>query len=178
MDKVSVDSLFLVLKDVLIRFNLDLKDCRGQGYDGASNMAGRFRGLQALVAAEETRAIYVHCFAHSLNLVVQHSIQQDRKLRDIFSLIGSILNFIRDSPKRKAWLETFLKEGKELGSGFANIQPLCPTRWSVRGGALAGICSHYKAILAWLKEVDQTDSSARGLTFRGVLVNLRLRCWC
>ena len=29
-----------VLKDVILRMNLELNKCRGQCYDGASNMAG------------------------------------------------------------------------------------------------------------------------------------------
>lgn len=35
-----------VIKDVLLRCNLRTEDCRGQCYDGASNMSGRLMGLQ------------------------------------------------------------------------------------------------------------------------------------
>jgi len=40
----------------------------GQGYDGAANMAGRFKGTQTVVKEIYTKALYVHCAAHSLNL--------------------------------------------------------------------------------------------------------------
>lgn len=41
-----------------------------QGYDGASNMSGKYKGVQAIVREEYLKAIYVHCAAHTLNLAV------------------------------------------------------------------------------------------------------------
>jgi len=43
-------------------------DCNylyGQGYDGASNMAGHMQGVQAHVRAMYPKALYIHCAAHS-----------------------------------------------------------------------------------------------------------------
>jgi hypothetical protein len=59
----SIDSLFA-------RFKLSIKQVRGQGYDGASNMRGEFNGLKSLIMRENSSAYYVHCFAHQLQLVV------------------------------------------------------------------------------------------------------------
>ncbi|KAL4090644.1 hypothetical protein QTP88_025438 [Uroleucon formosanum] len=42
----------------------------GQGHDGASNMSGKFRGVQAIICEKYPQALYVHCAAHSLNLAV------------------------------------------------------------------------------------------------------------
>jgi len=57
--KSSIDALFAEV-------NLSLKQVRGQGYDGASNMRGEFNGLQSLIMRENSSAYYVHCFAHQL----------------------------------------------------------------------------------------------------------------
>jgi len=35
--------------DTLNQYNLDIKNCRGQSYDNASNMAGKYTGLQARI---------------------------------------------------------------------------------------------------------------------------------
>ena len=51
-----------VLKDL----GLDDANCRGQGYDGASNMSSAHVGLQAL-------AVHTHCIGHCLNLVIGSS---------------------------------------------------------------------------------------------------------
>lgn len=69
--KTTAETLYTILKDVLMRYSLNLDDCRSQCYDGASNISGHLSGLQSRVAAEDPRALYVHCSAHSLNLVVQ-----------------------------------------------------------------------------------------------------------
>jgi len=61
--KSSIDSL-------LAKFKLSLKQVRGQGYDGASNMRGEFNGLQSLIMRESRTTYYVHCFAHQLQLVI------------------------------------------------------------------------------------------------------------
>lgn len=42
----------------------------GQGYDGASNMAGKFNGVQVVIRATHSKALYVYCAAHSFNLAV------------------------------------------------------------------------------------------------------------
>ncbi|KAF3834434.1 hypothetical protein F7725_025638 [Dissostichus mawsoni] len=39
-------------------------------YDGASVMSGKHSGVQARIKEVEKQAFYVHCNAHSLNLVL------------------------------------------------------------------------------------------------------------
>ena len=50
--------------------------CRGQAYNGTSNMSGIRNGVQALVKREAKQALYVHCFAHSLNFCVELSLYE------------------------------------------------------------------------------------------------------
>ena len=52
VDTVASDRITTVLKDVLLRMNLNLSNCRGQCYDGASNMSGRC-GVAAQISAEK-----------------------------------------------------------------------------------------------------------------------------
>ena len=54
-------------------WGLDIKYLRGQGYDGASNMSGCFKGVAARILAIQPLAYYTHCSAHCLNLVVVSS---------------------------------------------------------------------------------------------------------
>ena len=44
VDSTTASSLVTVVKDALLRLGLDIKNLRGQCYDGASNMSGAFRG--------------------------------------------------------------------------------------------------------------------------------------
>ena len=49
---------------------LDISYLRGQGYDGAGNMAGIREGAAAHITAIYPKALYCHCAAHVLNLCV------------------------------------------------------------------------------------------------------------
>jgi hypothetical protein len=48
---------------VLSHHNLDVQNIRGQGYDNASNMRGKWNGLQVLLINDCPYAYYVHSLA-------------------------------------------------------------------------------------------------------------------
>lgn len=50
-----------VAKDVLLRLNLSLGGLRGQTYDGAANMSGKYAGVQAFLRQAQPLALFVHC---------------------------------------------------------------------------------------------------------------------
>ena len=50
--------------------SIDMHLCRGQGYDGAGNMAGKCSGAAARIKQQYPNAPYVHCGSHVLNLCV------------------------------------------------------------------------------------------------------------
>lgn len=55
----SADNYFDVLKKCLEKYGLDFSMCRGQAYDGASTMSGRFGGLQSKVKELYPLALYI-----------------------------------------------------------------------------------------------------------------------
>jgi hypothetical protein len=61
----------------------------GQSYDGASNMAGQFRGVQKIIRDKYPNALYVHCSAHSLNLAVS-STSNIKPIRNWLGIIGKL----------------------------------------------------------------------------------------
>ena len=58
------------IKFTLERLTVDLNDLRGQGYDRAGNMSGKYRGVAAIIQHGYPKALYVHCVSHVLNLCV------------------------------------------------------------------------------------------------------------
>ena len=64
------------IRDVLHRMNVLISDCRGQCYDGASNISGARKGVASLITKEESRALYTHCYGHALNLAVADTVKQ------------------------------------------------------------------------------------------------------
>lgn len=122
INSTSAESLLDVVKDVFIRLQLDFSKLRGQCYDGAANMSGRHNGLQARILKIEPRALFVHCNAHNLNLVVQDAITTVEWTRDNIGVAKDLIKFIRDSPKR-------LYEFKELGG--RSPKAYNPTRYNI-----------------------------------------------
>ncbi|XP_068203876.1 uncharacterized protein [Palaemon carinicauda] len=55
--------------DFLKEKNISVLDCRGQSYDNASNMSGKYQGTQQIIKNECSEAEYIPCMADSLNLV-------------------------------------------------------------------------------------------------------------
>ena len=83
---MKANTLYSIIKDILIRCSLPIAQCRGQAFDGASNMSGAQNGVQALVKKEANRALYVHCLAHSLNLCIQEVSKKCDFVRNVMDL--------------------------------------------------------------------------------------------
>ena len=65
----KAEEMFCGLMNFLEDHDIDIQNCRGQSYDNASAMSGRYNGLQAKVSAVNHHATSIPCAGHSLNLV-------------------------------------------------------------------------------------------------------------
>ena len=118
--------MFAILQEVLTRLNLSFADCIGQCFDGAASVSGEFTGVQKRMCDVEPRAVFVHCQAHSLNLVVQDTITSIASCRDIVNDFGDIINFVRESPERLSWFQSIQKQYDDDKRTTA-LRPLCLT---------------------------------------------------
>lgn len=162
----TANTLVMVIKDVLLRCGLSLSLCRGQGYDGASNMQGRRSGVVARILDESPSALPLHCFAHSLNLCLQDAGRQIILLRDALDIVREIGKLIKYSPKRSHLLCQKLAESETSG---ANIKTLCPTRWTARTAAIGAVLKDYAVLMDTMAEVNQTTHDEYGIKAGGIL---------
>ena len=56
-----------------------MQNCRGQAYDGASNVSGHKSGLQTLVRGHYPKALNSHCAGHNLSLVLNDAAKEVRQ---------------------------------------------------------------------------------------------------
>ena len=164
----KAETLFKVIKDLLIRCNLPLALCRGQAYDGAANMQGRRTGVATRIKSEQPAAIPVHCCAHSLNLCLQDAGRKLVCLRDALEICREIINLIRFSPTR---LHLFSSNLQASSSGVV-LKPLCPTRWTARTAAIDAILKDYALLMETLEEIHATTHDEYGLKAGGYLQSL------
>ncbi|XP_021303825.1 zinc finger MYM-type protein 1-like [Sorghum bicolor] len=172
--KSNIDSLFG-------KYGLSIKQIRGQGYDGASNMRGEFNGLRALILRENSSAYYIHCFAHQLQLVIVAVAKKNDDIGDFFDMVSLLINVARASCKRKDMIRESQQErvAKEIGGGQLSTgtelnqeQSLAragDTHWSSHYKTLKRISSLFtdvSEVLQYVEKEGPTDAKkrqARGL---------------
>ena len=66
---------------------------------GATTMSCHLRGVASRCKEEEPITLYVHCFAHSLNLCLQDASQSCTSVRDSLELVMEIIKLKKFSPK-------------------------------------------------------------------------------
>ena len=64
-----------------------LSNCRGQTYDGASNMMGKKSGISTPILAEQPKAVAIHCQGHSLSLSVKSMTKECDIFHDVINVI-------------------------------------------------------------------------------------------
>ena len=165
VDAIDANCLVAAIRDVLLRTCLKLSHCRGQFYDGASNMTGRRSGVVTQLQAEESRAVLTHCYGHSLNLAIGDTVKQLKVCRDALDVAFEISKLIRFSTKRNSALDSIRVENPTDNEGpNVGIRAFCPTRWTVRGEAIQSIIDNYSILnQLWDKTLEtKLDPDVKG----------------
>ena len=106
---MSIDAATLtsVIKDAMTRSNLPFAKLRGQCCNGCSTMSGLKTGVAKRISDEEPRAVFTHCYGHSLNLAASDTIKKSSMLRNALDTTHEITKLIKFSPRRNAILNQF-----------------------------------------------------------------------
>jgi len=105
----------------------------GQGYGGAANMSGKFKGVQTVIRNLYPRTIFVHCAAHSLNLAVSSACEV-QSVRNCMGIMGKMHNFFNSPKRNNVLLETITNSN--LNPSTKSLKRLCVTRWVERYTAI------------------------------------------
>ncbi|XP_060864369.1 52 kDa repressor of the inhibitor of the protein kinase-like [Metopolophium dirhodum] len=155
------DTIIQILKEK----NLDLALLRGQGYDGAANMSGAFKGVQSRIASLQPLAFYTHCANHRLNLVLSKA-STVPSIRNTVGIITNIYNFLRESALRTQLLSEKITELFPHQKAV-KAKKLCETRWVERHDGILHFLEILPAIIVTLDELslrNHTGSNAQSLS--------------
>ena len=138
---------------------------RAQGYDGAANMSGIHRGVQARIKETVPEASYVHCKAHNLNLAIVHACKEPL-IRNLMDTVQAIAFAFDYSAKRllnfKENLETTDDNVKEGMGKRQKLKTLCETRWASRSDSLFTFLTAFPVVVSSLDDLQQDgDAKAR-----------------
>ena len=135
---------------------------RAQGYDGAANMAGIHRGVQAIIRHRVPDAVFVHCKAHSLNLAIGHACREPF-VRNMLGTLQQIAFAFHYSAKRLLAFQECLSQDAAVRvemERHAKLRTLCETRWASRADSLYTFRTAFPVVVQSLAEGG--DAKARG----------------
>lgn len=108
-DETTGNAIRVLIINLVRDLGLTMDNCRGQSYDGAGNMAGRYVGASTLIQHQFPKAIYVHCMNHRFNLCVADTCSL-AMVQDMMGTVRKLSEFFRNSPKRQNHLVVKIKE--------------------------------------------------------------------
>lgn len=157
-----------LITNILLKLNIDINKCRGQGYDGASVMSGVYTGVQKRIKDKVPTASYVHCCAHNLNLVISDAAKSSQKVVSFFETVQAVFNFFSVSAPRWASLAFGDDESRKIKSKV--LKKVCPTRWESRHESINALKLRFIDILKSLTNISLTsvkkDEKASSLSLK------------
>ena len=145
------------LTDLLLRrlddLGLSLSNCRGQGYDNGANMRGCNKGVQARILQLESRAFFMPCGCHSLNLVLCDMAKSCVAAMTFFGIIQKIYVLFTASTQRWSIF-------KQHVTGLT-VKADCDTRWEAKVNSVKAVRYQIGEIYDALVEVADTTSDVK-----------------
>jgi len=128
-------------------------------------MSGWANGVQARIKSEVPHAVYVHCYAHRLNLVAVHCISDIREVKEFFDTVQLLYDFTSNNNTRH---ELFNKAQKNLNQQVLELERTAVTRWLYWYRCIGKVILRYEAILGTLQaateiRIGKSASEAAGL---------------
>ena len=131
---------------------IDIKNCRGQTYDNAANMSGKYSGLQARLKEHVNTATYVPCASHTLNLIGNCAAESCSGALHYFDLVQNLYVYFSSSTRRWNILLSSLPDTQSK-----HIKRISDTRWAARADAVSALRSNYKRIKEALIQISTND---------------------
>ena len=147
-ESTSAEYLTNKITQAVENLSLNMRNLRGQAYDGAGNMAGSKSGVSTRIRNVYPKALYFHCSSHRLNLAVASS-SSIRGVKNMMDSIGKCSEIFYFSPKKKELLKRYTLElmPEDRRTTLLNV---CKTRWLQRIDGLARVQEMIEPILTTL----------------------------
>ncbi|XP_065321991.1 zinc finger MYM-type protein 1-like [Gordionus sp. m RMFG-2023] len=140
------------LSKFVIKFLNDkkiMKKLIGQSYDGAAVMSGDSHGLQAKIRDVNPSALYIHCFAHKLNLILSKSCSKFKECKVFFATLSCLASFFSTSSKRTAEFDKYVKK---------RLPRVAPTRWEYNDRLVQTVFNYLKDLVVFFESMIDEES--------------------
>lgn len=169
--ELNASSLSEYILEALRNINVSISDCVSQCYDGASVMSGRCNGVAAKLQEKNSKAIYVHCHAHRLNLVLVDTAKSVVLAANFFTLLEELYVFMSSSVPHTKFLANQARV-MQLNR-VIQLKQLSDTRWSCRHDSVKSVLTTFPAIITTLRQItDEDHDSIRRVKAEGLLLQI------
>ena len=129
-------------------------------------MSGHCSGVQQRIRNVAPNVLYVHCYAHTLNLVLVDSVKMVPYATEFFSLLEAVDVFVSTTKAHAV----FMQKQQELHQDKQPLplQKLSDTRWACRYGAVNAICRTYDSLSATLEEIGDGADHMKVVEAKGL----------
>ncbi|XP_068115887.1 zinc finger MYM-type protein 1-like [Hyperolius riggenbachi] len=144
--KKDAASIANIILQQLEKDKLPFEDCRSQCYDNAAVMSGYKSGVQQRLAAINSKATFVNCDNHTLNLVGVHAVSHEVAGVTFFCTVQAIYLYFSRSTLRWERLRTALG---------VSLKSESETRWSARVEAVKPIHDQLEDLVELLEDIAE-----------------------
>ncbi|CAH1983061.1 unnamed protein product [Acanthoscelides obtectus] len=152
---LSAESIYETILTICASVGLNMDKVIGQGYDGCSTFNGHLSGVHQKFRESHPKAIYVHCVAHRLNLVLSDSLDMPY-IRNCLGTINEVANMMRNNTQSgdilKRYIENLVPETQK-----SRLLRLCDTRFIERQDSVHTFVEVFPAIVATLEELSTSN---------------------
>ncbi|XP_077287215.1 zinc finger MYM-type protein 1-like [Arctopsyche grandis] len=150
----TANALFQHIRETLEEFGC-LDKLIAQTYDGAAVMSGEHNGVQRKIRDICPNSLFVHCYAHRLNLVLSQSVKHISGCKRFFSRMLSFSTFFCKSSRRISLLDCQIKK---------RFPTAAPTRWNYNSKILNMILEYQTELMEIFNQIindeDESDTDA------------------
>ncbi|XP_065315548.1 zinc finger MYM-type protein 1-like [Gordionus sp. m RMFG-2023] len=154
---------------LMMALHLPLEYLIGQSMDGASNMRGVNKGVQALIFKEAPKAIYVWCHAHRLNLIVIRICGYGNEIKKTMGILDELYNFMNGVKRQGVFTKFQMQKNKNSLKRIKNTT----RNWASSFKALQNFLDVYEYIIASLTELSNSDDAITFSISEGLLSRIK-----
>ncbi|XP_051688118.2 zinc finger MYM-type protein 1 isoform X2 [Oryctolagus cuniculus] len=158
-EEMNGTHLHRTIKTYLQRLGVDLNKICGQAYDSTTNLRIKFNKIAAEFKKEEPRALYIHCYAHFLDLAVIRFCKEVKELRSALKTLSSLFNTIYMSGEMLASFRNICK----LSQNKTCKKHISQSCWTVHDRMLLSVIDGLPEIIETLEALVSSHSSNMSL---------------
>uniref|UniRef100_A0A2K6F3T9 Zinc finger MYM-type containing 1 n=1 Tax=Propithecus coquereli TaxID=379532 RepID=A0A2K6F3T9_PROCO len=154
VEEMTGTHLHRTIKAYLQQIGVDLNKIRGQAYDSTTNLRVKFNKIAAEFKKEEPRALYIHCYAHFLELAVIRFCKEVKELRGTLNTLSSLFNTIHVSGEMLADFRNICK----LSQNKTCKKHISQSCWTVHERTLLSVIDSLPEIIEALEVISSHSS--------------------